>query len=278
MAGKSVSPDGGLSAVVFDWAGTVVDFGSHAPMGAFVKLFASQGIEISIAEARVPMGLPKWDHIKALGQLPRVAAAWHSTHGRPFTDQDVDALYKIFTPINSAAIPLHAELVPGVTALVGELRARGLKIGSTTGYNREIMAVLAPIAARQGFIPDNLVCAGDVPENRPSPLGMYRCFVELCVWPGHRVVKVDDTLPGLMEGRNAGCWTVAVLASGNEMGLTLAEWEALGAEDRVARRDAASSVLAAASPDYSVDTIAELPAVLDDIERRLAAGERPPGA
>ncbi len=264
-----------LAAVVFDWAGTVVDFGSHAPMGAFVELFQSQGVQISIAEARVPMGLPKWDHIRALGRLPRVADAWLSAQGREFTDADVDRLYALFTPMNMAAVPQHAELITGVPELMRALRERGLKIGSTTGYNRDIMAVLAPLAARQGFEPDHLVCAGDVPENRPSPLGMYRCFIDLGVWPAHHVVKVDDTVPGLMEGRNAGCWTVAVVASGNEMGLTRDEWQALSGAEQAARRAAASARLAVAQPDYGVDTVADLPAVLDDIERRLAEGERP---
>jgi phosphonoacetaldehyde hydrolase len=145
-------------------------------MGAFVELFASQGVAIDIAEARVPMGLPKWQHIQALGRLPRVADAWHGVHGRALTDGDVDRLYALFTPMNLAAVPRHAGLIEGVPALMQGLRARGLKIGSTTGYNREIMAVLAPLCARPGFEPDNLVCAGDVAENRPAPLGMYRCF------------------------------------------------------------------------------------------------------
>lgn len=264
-----------LAAVVFDWAGTVIDWGSHAPMGAFVQLFAGQGVDISIAEARVPMGLPKWHHIQALGRQPRIAAAWQAAHGAPFGDADVDRLYAVFTPMNRAAVPQHAQLVPGVPQLVEQLRARGLKIGSTTGYNREIMEVLAPLAAAQGFVPDNLVCAGDVAENRPSPLGMYRCFLDLGVWPSHRVVKVDDTVPGLLEGRHAGCWTVAVVASGNELGLTADTWAALSEPERAALSARASAGLAAGRPDYGVNTVADLPAVLDDIERRLAVGERP---
>lgn len=266
-----------LAAVVFDWAGTVVDFGSHAPMGAFVELFATQGVAITIAEARVPMGLPKWDHIQALGRLPRVAQAWQEAHGRAMTDADVDRLYALFTPMNRAAIPRHAALIAGVPELMAALRRRGLKIGSTTGYNREIMDVLVPLAAAQGFAPDNLVCAGDVPENRPSPLGMYRCFLDLGVWPAHRVVKVDDTVPGLLEGRHAGCWTVAVLASGNEMGLTEPAWQALSDAQRASARAAAAGGLAAGHADFAIDTVADLPAVLDEIEHRLAADERPRG-
>lgn len=272
MAGEQQA----LQAVVFDWAGTVVDFGSHAPMGAFVELFRSEGVAISIAEARVPMGLPKWDHIEALTQLPRVAAAWRAEHGRSVTSTDVDRLYARFTPMNMAAVPAHASLIDGVPELMAALRARGLKVGSTTGYNREIMAALAPLAAAQGFVPDNLVCAGDVPQNRPAPLGMYRCFIDLEVWPASTVVKVDDTLPGLLEGRHAGCWTVAVLASGNEVGLSADAWRALSPAHQADRREQARLRLASAHPDYAVDTVAGLLPVLDEIEARMAAGERPP--
>lgn len=275
MSGDNSKNAPGLAAVVFDWAGTVVDFGSHAPMGAFVQLFKSQGVDISIAEARVPMGLPKWNHIQALGRQPRIAAAWQARHGAPFSPHDVDHLYELFTPMNRAAVPKHARLIDGVRGLMRQLRERGLKIGSTTGYNRDIMADLVPLCASQGFVPDNLVCAGDVAENRPAPLGMYRCFLDLAVWPAHRVVKVDDTVPGLLEGRNAGCWTVAVLASGNELGLTELEWAQATPADREHLRAKAAQGLAAGRADYAVDTVADLPAVLDQIESRLAAGERP---
>lgn len=265
----------GVAAVVFDWAGTIIDFGSHAPMGAFVELFASEGIAISIDEARIPMGMPKWDHIKALGLQPRIAADWLSAKGAAFSDADVDRLYTIFTPMNIAALPRHATLISGVVPMMAGLRQQGIRIGSTTGYNREIMAVLVPLAEAQGFTPDNLVCAGDLPENRPSPLGMYRCFLDLGVWPAHRVVKVDDTVPGLMEGRHAGCWTVGVLASGNEVGLTEAQWQALGADEQGRLREKARSRLTEASPDFWVDTVAELPGVISRIDALLTEGALP---
>lgn len=272
------SSNSALRAVVFDWAGTLIDFGSHAPMGAFVRLFERHGVAITVADARAPMGLPKWDHIRALGQMPHVATQWQTVHGRAFDDSDVDALYAEFTPMNAAAVRDHAALVPGALDVVAALRARGLRVGSTTGYNREIMDVVVPLARAQGLVVDNLVCADDLPENRPSPLGMYRCFIDLAVWPAHRVVKVDDTVPGLMEGRHAGCWTVGLAASGNACGLTWAQWSALDERLRVHHREAATKALKEAQPHYVIDTVADLLPVLDDIEARLQRGSRPVAA
>lgn len=264
-----------LKAVVFDWAGTVIDFGSHAPMGAFVRLFEQFGVAITVDEARVPMGLPKWDHIKALGLQPRVAAAWQASHSRAFNDADVDQLYEVFTPMNAASVRDHAGLVPGVAELMRELRSVGLKVGSTTGYNRPIAEVMAPLAATQGFAPENMVCADDLPISRPSPMAMYKTFLDLGVWPAHAVVKVDDTVPGLLEGRHAGCWSVAVLASGNAMGLTAAQWQAMEGRAKEQARTEARAKLTSATPDYFIDTVADLMAVLQDIEQRLDRGEYP---
>ncbi|NWG73939.1 MAG: phosphonoacetaldehyde hydrolase [Rubrivivax sp.] len=269
------TPASPLRAVVFDWAGTLIDFGSLAPMGAFVRLFERHGVAITVADARAPMGLPKWDHIRALGRLPHVAAQWQRVHGRAFDDTDVDALYVEFTPMNAEAVRDHAALVPGALDVVAALRARGVRVGSTTGYNREIMDVVVPLAREQGLVVDSLVCAGDVAQSRPSPLGMYRCFLDLEVWPAHRVVKVDDTVPGLLEGRHAGCWTVGVAASGNACDLTWAQWSALDETLRTAHRHAATQRLGEAQPDYVIDTVADLLPVLADIELRLEAGTRP---
>ncbi|MDQ0470887.1 phosphonoacetaldehyde hydrolase [Labrys wisconsinensis] len=265
-----------LKAAVFDWAGTIVDFGSRAPMGAFVEVFREFGVDIAIEEARGPMGLPKWQHIEALMHQPRIAAAWEAAHGHAPGNADIDKVYAVFTPLNARVVTNFGKLIPGAAETVRALRERGLKIGSTTGYTRDIMQPLLPVAAAQGYEPDNLVCAGDLAAGRPSPLMMYRTFADLGVWPAAAVVKVDDTDPGIAEGKAAGTWTVGVAISGNALGLSEEEWTALGTEERRKRSDAAYAALHAAGADYVIDSVADLLPVIDSIEKRLAAGERPP--
>lgn len=264
-----------LRAVVFDWAGTIVDHGSRAPMGVFVKAFRRFGVEITVAEARVPMGLPKLDHIRALGAQPRIAAAWAEQHGTPFDEAAARAVYEVFVPMNTRVVTDYADLIPGALTTVTALRARGLKIGSTTGYTRDIMERLAPVAAAAGYAPDNLVCAGDLPAGRPTPLMMYKCFLDLVVWPAAAVVKVDDTEPGIAEGVAAGCWTVGVTLSGNAVGLSAEELAALDETARTRLHAEAGERLTAAGAHHVVRSVAELLPAIDRIEARLAAGERP---
>lgn len=266
---------GPIQAVILDWAGTTVDFGSLAPAMAFVQLFAEEGIAISVAEVRGPMGTEKREHIRQLCQLPEVADRWRTVHGDPPDETAVDRLYQAFVPLQIAAIRDYAQLIPGCRETVAALRERGIRIGANTGYSREMAEPLMRAAADQGYIPDSAVCATEVPRGRPYPYMSLKNAIELGVETVQACVKVDDTVPGIEEGLNAGMWTVAVAISGNEIGLPLAGWDALPFAEQQRRRERAYGRLLTSGAHYVVDSIAALPRCLDAIETRLANGERP---
>tara|TARA_R110001583_G_scaffold140307_1_gene292521 strand:+ start:7415 stop:8233 length:819 start_codon:yes stop_codon:yes gene_type:complete len=264
-----------LVAAVFDWAGTLVDFGSRAPMGAFVEVFRRFGVEISIQEARAPMGRAKRDHIATILTQPRIAELWQQQHGKMADDAAIDAIYDMFIPLNTKSAIAHSDAIPGAAATLAALREQGLKIGSTTGYTRAIMEGVLPLAHKQGITVDNLVCAGETPAGRPSPLNMYQTFLDLDVWPAAQIVKIDDTPVGIAEGINAGCWTVGVTLSGNETGLSLEELSTLPPAQTDALRAQAGKNLRAEGAHYLIDSVADLLPVMDDISHRLATGEQP---
>ena len=267
-----------LKAVILDWAGTVVDHGSRAPMGAFVRAFGEFGVGMTIADARGPMGMAKRDHISTLMKLPHVAAAWRDSQGEMPGETAIDRVLAVFEPMNIAAIRDHADIIPGALEALAWARARGMKIGSTTGYTRPIMAELLPLAAAAGYAPEIVVCAGDLPEGRPGPLMMWHAMAQMGVWPAHTVVKVDDTPPGIGEGVNAGTWTIGLALTGNIAGLSAEELAATPEATRAEIRARASAEMLAAGADLTIDSIADLPAALTDIEARLSRGERPRGA
>jgi phosphonoacetaldehyde hydrolase len=266
---------GPLRALVLDWAGTVIDHGSRAPMGAFVRAFGEFGVAITIDEARGPMGMAKWDHILAVGTLPRVSAAWAARHGAPFGPADADRVFAIFEPMNVASVQHHTDLIPGAIEAIAAARARGLRIAATTGYTRPIMAMVEPVALAAGYAPEFTVCAGDLAAGRPSPLMMWHAMARLGVHPAAAVVKIDDTPVGIGEGIAAGTWTIGLALSGNLAGLSAEALAALPASKRDALRDRAARELHAAGAHIVIDSLADLPAALDRIEAALAIGARP---
>ena len=264
-----------IKAIVFDWAGTTVDFGSCAPILAFQRLFLDQGVEIEVSEARAPMGLEKRDHIAALLNMPRIAAAWQTVHGQPATEADIDRLYQDFIPYQLKAIPQCSDLIPGAVETFQYLRARDIKIGSNTGYASMMMPELIEKAAQQGYVPDCIVTATDVTRGRPYPDMLWKNLMQLGVADIKSVVKVDDTVVGIEEGLNAGCWTVGLSVSGNEVGMSYPEWQNLSNEEQAALKAKAYSKMQAGGAHYVIDTIADLPAVLEQIEQRLKQGDKP---
>lgn len=264
-----------VRAVIFDWAGTTVDHGCMAPVGVFVEVFRRHGVTVTAAQAREPMGTHKREHIRRMCAMPAVAAAWKAVHGTGPTDADVDALYVEATPLQIEVLPDHAEPIPGTLDAVAKLRAQGIRIGSTTGYNREQLDVLVAAAAKQGFEPEVAVAASEVPEGRPSPYLCWTAAMRLGAWPASACVKVGDTPVDIEAGRNAGFWTIGVARTGNLVGLTLAELRALPFEEQFERSEAAQETLRRAGAHYAVDSIADVPACVRLIEQRLARGERP---
>ena len=264
-----------IVAVVFDWAGTVVDFGCLAPVRALQAAFAAEGLALSEAQARKDMGKAKRDHVAALLDDPVVGKAWSEKFGKRPDAADVDRLYAALEPLMLEEAARHSTLIPGAAEIADWLHHKDVKIGSSTGYTRAMMAGILPRAASQGYAPPVVVCAGETKIGRPSPLPMWKALSELAAYPAWRSVKVDDAIVGVEEGRAAGAWTVGVAASGNGIGLGLEAWQALSESERTKKSEASGRVLRDAGADYAIATVADLKDVLADIERRIARGERP---
>jgi phosphonoacetaldehyde hydrolase len=266
---------GKIRAVLLDWAGTTMDYGCMAPAVVFVEVYKRQNVPITMEEARAPMGAHKRVHIQKISELDSVRRRWEEAHGRLPTDDDVSRMFADFVPLQLACLSDYSELIPGTLEAVAAMRARGIKIGSTTGYITEMMKINIEDARRQGYVPDSTVCASDVPAGRPYPFMCLQNVINLQVSPVDACVKVDDTVPGIEEGLNAGMWTVGLAMSGNEIGLPLKDVQAMEPGERERKRQRAYTRMLQCGAHYVVDSIADLVPCLDDIEARISRGERP---
>ena len=255
-----------ISLVVLDLAGTVVDYGSRAPAGAFRELFRRHGVVADEAEARGPMGMHKRDHIAMMLDMPGIAAQWRRRFGRDWITADLDALFEEFLPLQLEALPLYAEAIPGVPEALGELRDMGVKIAATTGYNREMTALLVDALAAQGVIFDCTCCAAEVPAGRPQPWMIYRCMEAAVAFPPGGVVNIGDTIADVRAGANAGVRNIGVTMTGNMLGLSREEAEALAPAEAASRHAAAAAAMRAAGADLVLESAAALPGVIRTLE------------
>ena len=266
-------PANRLKALVLDWAGTTVDFGSLAPARTIQRVFASVGASLSEDEVRRDMGLAKKDHIARILSMPRIRDGWRAVRGSPPTADEADVLYAMFVPLQLSCLAEYSTLIPGVLESLQRFRKRGLKIGSTTGYTRAMLDLLVETSAKAGYKPDCSVSPEDVGSARPGPFMLYENAVRLQVYPMYSIAKVGDTPADIYEGLNAGAWSIGVAATGNAIGLSCPEFQALRAEERDLRISNARTELQRAGAHYVVDTLNDLDAVLDDIDARLKSSD-----
>jgi len=261
MTGKGSS----IKAVILDWAGVTVDYGSRAPAQVFVEVFHRHGIEISFAEARGPMGKAKRDHIVEIASLPRVRSLWQTIHGGEIEESDLQQMYDEFLPLQLETLARDTTVIPGVSAAVSELRQRGIQIGSTTGYTRQLMDVVVPLARAGGYSPDVVICADDVPSGRPAPWMNFLAAQKMNVFPFSSIVVVDDTKVGIEAGRNAGAITVGVSRTGNSLGLSEDEANSIPVAELGLRLQSIENEFRTAGAHYVIESVAQLPELISGI-------------
>jgi len=268
---------GPVQALILDWSGTTADAYVIAPAVVFYEVFKKHGVEISMIEARGPMGLRKDLHIKALTELPDIRERWNAVHGKYPDQGDVDAMFADFVPMQLDCLRQYTTLLPGVVETVQTLQGRGIKIGSTTGFIRSMVDVLEADAKTQGYVPDASVAGDEVVHGaRPKPFMLYRNLDLLDVHPIQSVIKVDDTISGVGEALEGGCWGVGIARYSNYMNInTIAEAEAMPAEEFQRRLEITREILRKSGAHYVIDEPSELIGVVDDVNARLARGERP---
>jgi len=266
-----------VKLVVLDWAGVTLDYGCYAPAVVFIEIFKRKGIEISMEQARGPMGRFKRDHIKCIFEwYPDVATKWKEIYNRDWTDEDVDDMFEnLFKPIQLEVIRNYSKLISGTLETVKWLRERNIKIGTTTGYFKEAAQINLEEAIKQGYKPDATFCGDDVPAGRPHPWMVMRNMMKTNVFPPAAVVKVDDTVVGVEEGLNAGTWAVGVSKTGTLVGLNEEEIKKIPQTELKVKIEAANDTLRRAGAHYVIEGIHQLPQVILEIEKRLKRSEKP---
>lgn len=264
-----------IRAAVFDWAGTMVDYGSRAPATVFREIFRREGVEITSGQAREPMGMAKRAHIATITRMPDVDLRWKKKFGKSADDGDVDRMYEKFLPLQKEVLSSHCDLIPGAVQTFQWCVENSIGVGSSTGYTRELMEVVVPVAAAAGYKPEVVLCAEDAPEGRPAPWLIFECMKRLNVYPPSQVVKVDDTTVGIQAGINAGTWTVGIIKTGNLVGLSESEIDSLNEEERTRLFVDAESKMKQAGAHFTVEGVHEMPATIAKINSLLANGQLP---
>lgn len=195
-----------LELVVLDMAGTTIDEGLQV-YRVLAETAIANGGSPSAADITRWHGSAKHEALRAL---------LTPSGGTPPSDDVLQAVVADFRARLAAA---YAECpprpLPGVPDALADLRAAGIRIALTTGFDREIVDSLLPALGWEGdSVVDAVVCGSDVPAGRPAPYMIFRAMEQLGVTDVARVLVAGDTPRDLEAGTNSGAAFVVGVLSG----------------------------------------------------------------
>ncbi len=256
-----------IEAVIFDWAGTTVDYGCFAPVQAFITAFEEYGITPTFSEVREPMGMLKKEHIRTMMNMERIRGEWRRIYGKDFIEEDVEKVYQTSETSILKIVHNFADPKPYVLETVKYLRDKGIRIGSTTGYTDEMMEIVVPEAAKRGYSPDCWFSPNSV-ENfgRPYPYMIFENLKKLEVSSVGAAVKIGDTVADIREGLAAGMLSLGIIEGSSAMGLTEAEYEALSEKEKAEKCRQVEEKFLAAGASAVLKNLSELPGYMEGLE------------
>lgn len=261
-----------VELVVFDWAGTTVDYGCIAPLDVFKKVFEDKDIYLTLEEVCKPMGMGKKDHIRTLFQTEDAAKQWKEKYKRDWNENDVQELFENFEKTLLANLHQYCTPIDGVLETIKDLRERKLLIGSTTGYTKEMMDIVTVGAKKLGYQPDYLATSDMVGMGRPAPFMLYENMRHFQVCSPRSVIKVGDTVADIKEGKNAGVWSVGIVEGSSASQMTLQMANELSEQEKEVYYQKARDVYKDAKADFIIQSIKDLPKLIDEINTLLERG------
>ena len=259
-----------VKALILDWAGTMIDYGSFSPVNVFLSIFSKKGVEITEEEARKPMGMLKYDHIKEILTFPRVKHKWTEVYGKTPEKKDIDELYESFEPAVLEIIDKYSKPFGNNAEIIKKLKDEGCKIGSTTGYTKSMMDIVTRVAEENGYKPDFWITPDLIGNyGRPYPYMIFQNLINLEIMNVKEAVKIGDTIVDIEEGRNAGVWSVGVIEGSSLSGLSEEEFNSLSAEEKKELRLKVKNEYFKAGAHYTIDNLSEIFNIIELINIRL---------
>ncbi len=255
-----------IEAIVLDWAGTAVDYGSRAPIIAFKNAFAHFNIDLSEATIRQDVGLDKLTHVRKILQNSEISSSWETTHPTIPLAKAAEEIYAQFQIEINKVLAETAQLKPGMTDLIKFANAHHIQLATTTGYTQAMLDQILPLAAKQGYKPAyNITSEQTNHVGRPSSAMVELAIRKMNISDPSHVIKVGDTVNDILEGKNAGTISIGVVDGGNLIGLSQQEFNELDIEQRDRCQAKAAVILKEAGADETINNIADLIPLIEAI-------------
>ena len=256
-----------IRSCIFDLGGTLVDRYSLTTILSLKNAFQKNGIILNNKLIFKDMGIKKQDHITIILNDEHISWSWRHIHGRHPDINDSHRLFEEYNSIQKVRCTELMDIIPETKKTIDLLRDKGIQLGVTTGFNYHTMRLIKEKLDKNNIILDNYISSTclDLPA-RPNPSMIIENMYRFDINDPKQVIKIDDTVVGIEEGKNAGCWTVGVSRWSINMKLPSID-DAYGLSDFYLedKKKKCRAQLVQSGADYVIDTLDELPYIINRI-------------
>ena len=213
------------------------------------------------------MGMNKHEHIQEILNDKYISRNWFKLYGQYPNSNSVMSVYDEFIKYQMDEGIKNIEILPETKNIIKWLGEHNISTGATTGFSKPIMNAIKEKLIDENIHLDKYVsstCLGKT--GRPSPYMINEIINSLSISDPKRVIKIDDTCVGINEGKNAGTLTVGVAKYSTNMKMTEYNQDKnMSKEEYVERLKCSREALWQANPDYVIDSLNELPRIINHI-------------
>ena len=198
-----------IRACVFDLGGTIVDRYCATPLFSIKRAFLRNRINIPERVILKDMGMSKNKHIGKILFDNYVQKKWFNEYGKFPDSLDCDIIYEDFKTlqnVNSKEITI----LPETAHAFEYLKKMDVKIGVTTGFDKENMDIILSMMEDEGLYVDGAVSSTCLSRSRPYPDMINKLKKDFEIENDYQLIKFDDTPVGIKEANNGGFWSVGV--------------------------------------------------------------------
>lgn len=256
-----------IRAVIFDLAGTTIDYGNQAPALAIRKAFKQFGVEVSLKELQCNAEWEPLVQIKRIMTESDVQKRWYIKHPDVSLEEGISQVAKWFNRNILEILPQIAKVKSGLPTLISYFRTQGIRFATTTRYTNEMLAKILPLVSEQGFDPQINITAADFEDSADvGPEMVRQAMTKLRIRNAQSVIKVGDTPRDIYEGKAAGVITIGMIEGSSLIGLSQSEFSVLPFAHRNSLKNRVAAELEKAGADYVVENTKDLMRLIKELD------------
>tara|TARA_B100000902_G_scaffold264250_1_gene250394 strand:+ start:334 stop:1131 length:798 start_codon:yes stop_codon:yes gene_type:complete len=253
-----------IKACIFDLGGTIVDRYSITPLKSLIETFKRHNINISNNLIFKDMGIDKKIHIENILDDTFIYQKWFKQYKRNPEYDDVLKLHQIFKNIQVKKSH-KIDIIPETYNAFEYLKKNNIKIGCTTGFDKNNADIIGRVLNDNLCKLDNIVSSTCVEKSRPYPNMIHKNMIDLGIVDPRTMIKIDDTNIGIKEGKNAGLWTVGIARWSTYMNVLPENYNNMNDIVIRERLEKSKEKLKQSKPDFIIETLDELPNIIETI-------------